>query len=156
MLSISFSSISCCCCCCCSCWCCNWTPRDRFNRALWLPPSLPGPPTPPPTPVPLMGGGRKRDGSNRDCILLCFFTGVRLGDDLRLLLNDLSILVLKQGILPWMNIRLGHKAWLTHQLAFSAVFGMIGIPLHQIHWDRVVRVHTYNLNHLYYTSKHKT
>lgn len=31
-----------------------------------------------------VGGGFKRDGSNNDGTLACFFTGVRFGDDFRL------------------------------------------------------------------------
>lgn len=57
------------------------------------------PPQTPPPPPPLLlicvGGGFKRDGSNNDGTLVCFLTGVRLGDDLRLLDKFFNIFALK-------------------------------------------------------------
>lgn len=41
------------------------------------------------------GGGRKRDGSNNDGAFVCFFTGVRCGDDFRLPENVFNILALQ-------------------------------------------------------------
>lgn len=42
-----------------------------------------------------VGGGFNRDGSNNDGTLVCFLTGVRLGDDLRLLEKVFNVFALK-------------------------------------------------------------
>lgn len=52
---------------------------------------------PGPVPMEFGGGGRNRDGSNNDCTLVCFFTGVRFGDDLRLFEYDFNILALQKN-----------------------------------------------------------
>lgn len=51
-----------------------------------------GPSKSPPGDV--IGGGRNRDGSSNDCTFVCFLTGVRLGEDLRLLENAFRVFAL--------------------------------------------------------------
>lgn len=50
---------------------------------------------PPPLLAICVGGGFKRDGSNNDGTLVCFLTGVRLGDDLRLLDRFFNVFALE-------------------------------------------------------------
>lgn len=42
----------------------------------------------------VIGGGRRRDGSSSDWTLVCFLTGVRLGDDFRLFENTFRVFAL--------------------------------------------------------------
>lgn len=42
-----------------------------------------------------VGGGLRRDGSNNDCTLVCFLTGVRFGDDFRLVEKVFNVFALK-------------------------------------------------------------
>lgn len=67
-------------------------PRRLLDVFVLVPP----PPSPPPPLLPIcVGGGFKRDGSNNDGILACFLTGVRLGDDFRLLDRFFNVFALK-------------------------------------------------------------
>ena len=50
---------------------------------------------PPPLLLICVGGGFNRDGSNNDGTLVCFLTGVRLGDDLRLLDRFFNVFALQ-------------------------------------------------------------